>query len=130
MLKRTGNAMAKILAVDDMRSMRSLVKSVLEKKGHEVVTHADGDKALEFARSNSVDLVITDINMPIMSGLDLVAALRKLPDYSNTPILMLTTEDTDDKKQSARSAGANGWIQKPFNPDRLIAAVEKTTLSG
>ncbi|MCP4429943.1 MAG: response regulator [Gammaproteobacteria bacterium] len=118
--------MAKILAVDDMRSMRELVKSVLEKRGHEVIIQEDGDKALEFARSSAVDLVITDINMPEMTGVELVAHLRDLPSYSKTPILMLTTESTDDKKQSARSAGANGWIQKPFNPERLVAAVEKS----
>lgn len=118
--------MARILAVDDMRSMRELVKSVLEKRGHQVFICEDGNKALEFARSNEVDLVITDINMPEMSGVDLVTHLRNLPDYAKTPILMLTTESTDDKKQNARAAGANGWIQKPFNPDRLAAAVEKT----
>ncbi len=118
--------MAKILAVDDMRSMRDLVKSVLEKRGHQVDIHESGDKALEYAKSNQVDLVITDINMPEMSGLDLIGELRKLPSYSNIPILMLTTESTDDKKQQARTLGANGWIQKPFNPERLATAVEKT----
>ena len=118
--------MARILAVDDMRSMRDLVKSVLEKRGHEVDTHESGDKALEFAKSHQVDLVISDINMPDMNGLDLIAELRKLPAYENVPILMLTTESTDDKKQQARTSGANGWIQKPFNPERLATAVEKT----
>ena len=118
--------MATILAVDDMRSMRDLVKSVLEKRGHKVVTQEDGNTAIKYAQSNSVDLVITDINMPNMTGLDLIGKLRNLPDYARTPILMLTTEDTDEKKQIARSAGANGWIQKPFNPDRLVNAVEKT----
>lgn len=118
--------MARILAVDDMRSMRELVKSVLEKRGHEVFIHENGDKALEFARSNKVDLVISDINMPEMTGVELVSHLRQIPDYAATPILMLTTESTLDKKQSARLAGANGWIQKPFNPERLANAVEKT----
>ncbi len=118
--------MAKILAVDDMRSMRDLVKSVLEKRGHQVDIHESGDKALEYAKSNQVDLVITDINMPDMSGLDLIGELRKLPSYSSIPILMLTTESADDKKQQARTLGANGWIQKPFNPERLATAVEKT----
>ncbi len=117
--------MAKILAVDDMRSMRDLVKSVLEKRGHQVDIHESGDEALEYAQSNQVDLVITDINMPKMSGLDLVEELRKLPEYAKIPILMLTTESTDDKKHQARSLGANGWIQKPFNPERLATAVEK-----
>ncbi|MFT5503424.1 MAG: two-component system chemotaxis response regulator CheY [Gammaproteobacteria bacterium] len=118
--------MARILAVDDMRSMRDLVKSVLEKHGHQVDTCDDGQTALKFAETNNVDLVITDINMPNMSGLELVPELRKLPGYRSTPILMLTTEDSTDKKQTAKIAGANGWIQKPFNPERLLAAVETT----
>jgi two-component system chemotaxis response regulator CheY len=118
--------MANILAVDDMRSMRDLVKSVLEKRGHTVVTEDDGQTALKFAQSNRVDLVISDINMPHMNGISLVEALRTLPGYRNTPILMLTTEDAQDKKNQARAAGANGWIQKPFNPERLVNAVDKT----
>ncbi len=118
--------MANILAVDDMRSMRDLVKSVLEKRGHSVTTQDDGETALAFAQSNKVDLVISDINMPKMDGISLVEALRALPGYRNTPILMLTTEDAQDKKNQARAAGANGWIQKPFNPDRLVNAVDKT----
>lgn len=118
--------MATILAVDDMRSMRDLVKSVLEKRGHTVVTHEDGVQALEYANSNPADLVISDINMPNMTGIELVGELRKLSRYAKTPILMLTTEDTPDKKQMAKANGANGWIQKPFNPERLITAVDKT----
>ncbi len=118
--------MARILAVDDMRSMRDLVKSVLEKRGHQVDIQESGSKALKFAKSNQVDLVITDINMPEMSGLELVGELKKLQTYSKVPILMLTTESTADKKQLARSLGASGWIQKPFNPERLAMAVEKT----
>jgi two-component system chemotaxis response regulator CheY len=118
--------MATILAVDDMRSMRELVKSVLEKRGHSVVIHESAQAALEFAQSNDVDLVISDINMPEMNGISLVGALRKLPNYARTPILMLTTEDAQGKKNEARAAGANGWIQKPFNPDRLVTAVTKT----
>lgn len=118
--------MANILAVDDMRSMRDLVKSVLEKRGHTVTTHENGEEALNFAKGNSVDLVISDINMPVMNGISLVEGLRSLPHYRNTPILMLTTEDAQEKKNEAKTAGANGWIQKPFNPERLVNAVDKT----
>lgn len=118
--------MASILAIDDMRSMRELVKSVLEKRGHSVSICEDGTDALRFAENQQVDLVISDINMPQLNGIELVAALRQLPGYAATPILMLTTEDTTEKKQQARGAGANGWIQKPFTPDRLAAAVDKT----
>ena len=81
--------MANILAVDDMRSMRELVKSVLEKRGHNVTIKEDGQDALRFAKGNRVDLVISDINMPVMDGIALVAELRNLPDYNRTPILML-----------------------------------------
>ena len=109
-----------------MRSMRELVKSVLEKRGHSVTIKEDGMDALRFAQGNSVDLVISDINMPIMNGITLVGELRKLPEYARTPILMLTTEDGEAKKNEARNAGANGWIQKPFNPERLATAVDKT----
>ncbi len=118
--------MANILAIDDMRSMRELVKSVLEKRGHSVTIKEDGTDALRFAHGNSVDLVISDINMPNMDGIALVGELRKLPEYARTPILMLTTEDGEAKKNEARNAGANGWIQKPFNPERLATAVDKT----
>ncbi len=118
--------MATILAIDDMRSMRDLVKSVLEKRGHTVVTHEDGQAALTFAQSSSVDMVISDINMPNMDGISFVAAVRQVPGYERIPVLMLTTEDSGDKKSQAKAAGANGWIQKPFNPDRLVAAVDKT----
>ncbi len=118
--------MANILAIDDMRSMRELVKSVLEKRGHSVTIKEDGQDALSFAQSNPVDLVISDINMPRMDGITLIGELRKLPNYASTPILMLTTEHADAKKNEARGAGANGWIQKPFNPERLVNAVDKT----
>lgn len=91
-----------------------------------MITHDNGEAALAFAQDNAVDLVISDINMPKMNGISLVDNLRKLPSYSKTPILMLTTEDAQEKKNQARSAGANGWIQKPFNPERLLTAVNKT----
>ena len=118
--------MAAILAVDDMRSMRDLVKSVLEKRGYTVTTAEDGLKALAAAQKSTFDLIIADINMPNLDGIDLISHLRGLPGYQGTPILMLTTESADEKKSAARLAGANGWIQKPFNPERLATAVEKT----
>ncbi len=118
--------MTSILAVDDMRSMRELVQSVLEKRGYTVSTAEDGLKALAAAQKAPFDLIIADINMPNLDGVDLIKHLRGLPGYETTPILMLTTESADEKKRAARTAGANGWIQKPFNPERLANAVEKT----
>lgn len=118
--------MKSILAIDDMRSMRNLIQSVLEKRGYSVTTAEDGLKALEAAQKSSFDLIISDINMPNLDGLSLISQLRALPGYQSVPILMLTTENADEKKATARSAGASGWIQKPFNPERLSTAVEKT----
>ena len=118
--------MARILAVDDARVMRDLVKAVLEDVGHQVTTADDGTTAMDFARKQSVDLVITDINMPHMSGISLISKLRRLPAYTDTPILMLTTESEEYKKNKAKSLGADGWIQKPIDQERLKRAVDST----
>ena len=118
--------MAHILAVDDAKVIRMMVQSVLESHGHQVTLAEDGVEAMAFARDNSVDLVITDLNMPNMGGMNLTAALRKLDAYRFTPILIMTTEDASYKKNKARNSGATGWIQKPVDEERLIRAVDKT----
>ncbi len=115
--------MAKILAVDDQKVMRELVRGVLEGDGHEVLLAEDGMQAMQFARDNAVDLVLSDINMPNMNGISLVSKLRRLDHYAETPIIMLTTESADFKKDKAKRMGANGWLQKPFDPKRLQKAV-------
>lgn len=118
--------MAKILAVDDSASMRQMVSFTLKGAGHEVYEASDGAEALKVAKSKgSVDLVISDINMPNMDGISLIKELRQLPDYKFTPILMLTTESGADKKGEGKAAGATGWIVKPFNPDQLLATIGK-----
>ncbi len=117
--------MAKILAVDDSASMRQMVSFTLKGKGHEVTEAIDGVDALGKAKSGKFDLVLSDVNMPNMDGISLVKELRKLPAFKFTPILMLTTESTGDKKQEGKSAGATGWIVKPFNPEQLIASINK-----
>lgn len=118
--------MARILAVDDSAAMRQMVGVTLEAAGYEVLCAADGDEALELARHETpVDLVITDVNMPNMDGITLVRELRQLPHYKGVPLLMLTTEASSEKKMSGKEAGATGWIVKPFNPDRLLATIEK-----
>lgn len=114
------------MAVDDQLVMRNLVKTVLESDGHEVVLAEDGVEALDLARTTPVDLVLSDINMPNMNGISLVSKLRRLPTYTDTPIVMLTTESADFKKDKAKRMGANGWLQKPFDPPRLIKAVRST----
>jgi len=118
--------MARILAVDDSPAMRQMVSVTLRSAGHDVVEAFDGREALDIARREpAVDLVITDINMPNMDGLTLVRELRQLAHYQGVPLLVLTTEASAQKKQEGKAAGATGWIVKPFNPDRLLAAVAK-----
>ena len=117
--------MATILAVDDSASMRQMVSFTLKGAGHDVTEACDGVEALAIAQGKSVDLVISDVNMPNMDGLALIAELRKLATYKFTPILMLTTESSTDKKMQGKSAGATGWIVKPFNPDQLLATIKK-----
>lgn len=117
--------MAKILAVDDSASMRQMVTFTLKGAGHEVLEAIDGREALGVAKKGPVDLVISDVNMPNMDGITLIGELRKLDTYKYTPILMLTTESSGDKKSEGKAAGATGWIVKPFNPDQLIATIKK-----
>ncbi len=106
--------------------MRQMVGLTLQSAGHEVVSAVDGVDGLAKANSGiPVDLVITDVNMPNMDGITLVRELRRLPQYRGVPLLMLTTEGSAEKKQEGRAAGATGWIVKPFDPDRLLATVQK-----
>jgi two-component system chemotaxis response regulator CheY len=117
--------MANILAVDDSASMRQMVAFTLKGAGHVVTDAQDGKHALDIAKGATFDLVLTDVNMPVMDGLSLTRELRKLPNYRFTPILVLTTEAGPEKKQEGRAAGATGWLVKPFNPDQLLATVKK-----
>lgn len=115
----------KILAVDDSASMRQMVTFTLKGAGYDVEEAADGQQGLDKAKGCKFDLVISDVNMPVMDGIALIKELRTLPDYKFTPILMLTTESTSDKKQEGKAAGATGWIVKPFNPDQLLETIKK-----
>lgn len=117
--------MKKILAVDDSASMRQMVGFTLKKAGFDVTEAKDGSEALEIAKGQSFDAVISDVNMPIMDGITLIRELRALSDYKFTPMLMLTTESGLDKKSEGKAAGATGWIVKPFNPDQLLAVIKK-----
>lgn len=117
--------MASILAVDDSASMRQMVSFTLKSAGHDVTEAEDGVDALDKAKSGSFDLVLTDVNMPRMDGITLIAELRKLADFKFTPLLMLTTESSSEKKMAGKNAGATGWIVKPFNPDQLLAVIKK-----
>lgn len=117
--------MATILAVDDSASMRQMVAFTLKGAGFNVIEASDGQQALEKAKQASFDLVLSDVNMPVMDGIELVKNLRTLPEYKFTPILMLTTESAGDKKMQGKNAGATGWLVKPFNPDQLLATIRK-----
>jgi two-component system chemotaxis response regulator CheY len=114
-----------ILAVDDSASMRKMVLFTLHSAGYEVTQACDGVEALEMARSSIVDLVLTDVHMPNMDGITLVRELRALPNYKFVPMLILTTESSQEKKMDGKRAGATGWIVKPFNPAQLIATVAR-----
>ena len=117
--------MRKILTVDDSTSMRQMVRATLQSAGYDVVEAADGEDALQFARDNAVDLVISDVNMPRMDGITLVSQLRSLPAYRLTPLLLLTTESSQEKKLEGKRAGATGWIVKPFNPQQLLQVIAR-----
>ncbi|KAA0589540.1 response regulator [Azospirillum oryzae] len=115
----------KVMTVDDSRTMRDMVSFTLRGAGYEVVEAADGQQAMSAIATTKVDLVITDLNMPVMDGLTLIRRLRAIPAHRTLPILMLTTEADESKKAEGRAAGATGWIVKPFNPDKLVSVVQK-----
>ncbi len=117
--------MATVLAVDDSASMRQMVSFTLKGAGYNVIEAVDGQDALNKAQSATPDIVLTDVNMPIMDGITLIKELRKLPNYKHIPMLMLTTETAGDKKSEGKAAGATGWLVKPFNPDQLINTIKK-----
>jgi len=117
--------MAVILVVDDSTSLRQMVAFTLKSAGHEVIEAADGSQGLTAAKGRKADVVISDVNMPVMDGITLCKQLRGLPNYKFTPILMLTTEAGPEKKAEGKAAGATGWLVKPFNPDQLLATLKK-----
>lgn len=115
----------RILAVDDSKTMRDMVSFTLKGAGFDVMEAEDGKSALETLGDAKVDLVITDVNMPNMDGIELTSALRAHPVHRATPILILTTESGGDLKAKGKAAGATGWIVKPFVPEKLLQVVGK-----
>ena len=114
-----------ILTVDDSASMRMLLKASLTAQGYSIESANDGEEGLERMREVKPDLLITDINMPKMDGFELIEAVRGVPEFKGTPILVLSTEFSDEKKSRAREAGATGWITKPFEATKLGAAIRR-----
>ena len=117
----------RILTVDDSASMRALLNHALTGNGFAVEQADDGVSALEWLAVNEVDVIITDINMPRLDGFGLIEQLRAGSRHRDRPILVLTTESSDEKKARARAAGATGWIVKPFDPDKLVSAIRRVT---
>jgi two-component system chemotaxis response regulator CheY len=124
--KQTGNQMQrKILTADDSKSVRQMISFTLRRAGYEIREAEDGAAALSMLQTEAMDLLITDLDMPQLGGLELIGEVRKLPGRRKMPILILTTESDAGIKDRARTAGAAGWITKPFTPKQLIGAVEK-----
>ena len=114
-----------VLSVDDSASALQMVKLTLTGAGYQVVQAANGADGLAKARANAVDMVLTDLNMPVMDGFGLIRELRKLPAFKGVPIIFLTTESDPGLKQQAKAAGATGWITKPFQQEQLVSVVRK-----
>ncbi|HEY9271691.1 MULTISPECIES: response regulator [Achromobacter] len=111
---------ATILVADDSATMRMIVQATLTGAGWQVLTAGNGQEALEMARRHPVDLVVSDWNMPVMGGLELIQGLRQEDQYLDVPVLVLTTEDDVDSKMAARDLGVCGWLSKPVDPDVLV----------
>ena len=115
--------MRSILTVDDSASMRQMVAFTLKHAGYHVIEASDGQDALDQIQDQQVDLVLTDQNMPRVDGLTLTQRLRAMPRLRGVPILILTTESSDEMKQAGRAAGATGWLVKPFDPPKLLEVI-------
>ena len=114
-----------ILAVDDSRSILQMVSFTLKGAGYQVIEATNGQEGLAAAKKSKVDLVLTDLNMPVMDGITMIKQLRAQPAYRFTPMLMLTTEAGGDYKAKGKAAGATGWLVKPFDPQKLLGVVKK-----
>ncbi len=119
-----------VLVVDDSLVIRQMLRADLELRGYAVDDASGGRSALEKLRNKQYDLVVSDQNMPGMDGLTLVKSLRELPQYARTPVLVLTTETSDEMKSAFRTAGASGWMSKPYDQDRMTAALSKFMPGG
>ncbi len=115
-----------IMTVDDSASVRQMVKFTLQNEGYAVHEAVDGEDALkQIKQLDKIDLLVTDLNMPNMDGIELIREVRKLDRFRFLPILMLTSESQEGKKQEGKQAGASGWIVKPFKPEQLIAVIRR-----
>ena len=125
-MKKEVSEMSKtVLIVDDSASMRQLVSFALKDAGYEVIDAVNGRDALGKLNGTKIEMVLTDLNMPEMDGIEFIKQFRNSSGYRFTPVVMLTTESQESKKQEGKQAGASGWIVKPFTPEQLIDVVKK-----
>ena len=117
-----------IMIVDDSSSLRVVVSIALSGAGYNVIEASDGRDAIFKLKGKKINLIISDVNMPNMDGISFVKAVKEMPDFKFTPILMLTTESQEEKKREGQAAGARAWMVKPFKPEQLVAAVQKLVL--
>jgi len=115
----------RIMTVEDSTSLREMISFVIKEAGYDVVEAKDGQDALAKLKNSPVDMVITDLNMPLMNGIELTKSLRSTSTYKFIPIVFLTTESQVQKKEAAKEAGATGWIVKPFKPEQLLKVIKK-----
>ena len=113
----------RIMTVDDSTTVRKVLNITLTQAGYEVIEAVDGKEALSLFSENNVDLLVTDLNMPNLDGVDLIKQVRQKPGNRFMPIIMLTSESQLDKKQEGKMAGASGWVTKPFKPEQLLSIV-------
>jgi two-component system chemotaxis response regulator CheY len=117
-----------IMVVDDSASLRQVVGIALKGAGYEVIEGCDGKDALAKMTGQKIHLIISDVNMPNMDGISFVKAVKQLPNYKFTPVIMLTTESQESKKAEGQAAGAKAWVVKPFKPEQMLGAVQKLVL--
>ena len=115
----------KILVIDDSASLRQVVGIALRNAGYDVVEAADGAKALEKLDGSRIHLAICDVNMPVMDGITFVKEAKRRPAYRFMPVVMLTTESRESRKQEGQAAGAKAWVVKPFRPEQMLSAVSR-----
>ncbi|CAG1066742.1 Chemotaxis protein CheY [uncultured bacterium] len=117
-----------VMVVDDSASIRQVMSLTLAKAGYDVTEACDGADALGKLTGQKVNLIVCDVNMPNMDGISFLKSLKDKPGYKFTPVIMLTTESQESKKQEGKAAGAKAWVVKPFKPEQMLEAVSKLIL--
>lgn len=119
------NEPMRVLTVDDSRTILAMLQHTLSSAGFDVLQAEDGRKGLEVLKDEDVDVVITDVNMPVMDGIEFIRHVRASGRYQSLPILILTTETSQEKRDLGRAAGGTGWIVKPFDPEKLVSVIRR-----